>query len=56
MNPERKNTTMEDSMPTVWNLAFNMAVFGVVTLLIYAACMAMVRIVDRKQARRRRNR
>jgi hypothetical protein len=38
---------------TVGNLFFNIAVFGVVTLLIYAACMAMVRIEDRKQARRR---
>jgi len=37
---------------TVGNLLFNMAVFGVVTLLIYFACMAMVRIEDRKQARR----
>ena len=44
---------MEDAMPTVGNLFFNIAVFGVVTLLIYAACMAMVRIEDRKQARRR---
>lgn len=38
---------------TVGNLFFNIAVFGVVTLLIYLACMAMVRIEDRKQARRR---
>lgn len=38
---------------TVGNLFFNIAVFGVVTLLIYFACMAMVRIEDRKQARRR---
>ena len=44
---------MEDSMPTVGNLFFNIFVFGVVTFLIYLSCMAMVRIEDRKQARRR---
>ncbi|MBW3572692.1 MAG: hypothetical protein KY467_16475 [Gemmatimonadetes bacterium] len=44
---------MQHSMPTVGNLFFNIAVFALVTFLIYLACMAMVRIEDRKQARRR---
>lgn len=39
----------------VGTLFFNIAVFGLVTFLIYLSCMAMVRIEDRKQARRRRN-
>ena len=40
---------------TLGNLAFNIGVFALVTFLIYLSCMAMVRIEDRKQARRRRN-
>ena len=36
-------------------LFFHMGVFALVTFLIYLSCMAMVRIEDCKQARRRRN-
>lgn len=38
----------------VLNLFLHMGVFGLVTLLIYLACMAMVRVEDRRQEARRR--
>lgn len=45
---------MVDGSPAGWGtLAFNIGVFAVITFLIYLSCMAMVRIEDRKQARRR---
>jgi len=34
-------------------LLFHMGTFALVTFLIYLACMAMVRIEDRRQAQRR---
>ena len=53
--PNPNITTRGTRMPTVGKLFFNMGVFALVTFLIYLSCMAMVRIEDRKQARRRRN-
>lgn len=40
-------------MPTVGKLFTNMFVFAVITLLIYLACMALVRVEERREARRR---
>jgi hypothetical protein len=45
---------MDGSPASVGTLLFHMGVFGLVTFGIYLACMAMVRIEDRKQAQRGR--
>ena len=44
---------MQGDPASLGTLFFNIGVFALVTFLIYLACMAMVRIEDRKQARRR---
>ncbi len=43
---------MEGSPASVGTLFFHIGVFALVTFLIYLACMAMVRLEDKKQARR----
>jgi hypothetical protein len=45
---------MEGSPASVGTLFFHMGVFALVTFGIYLACMAMVRIEDRRQAQRGR--
>jgi hypothetical protein len=45
---------MEGSPASVGTLFFHIGVFALVTFLIYLACMAMVRIEDKKLARRGR--
>jgi hypothetical protein len=45
---------MDGSPAGAGTLFLHMGVFALVTLAIYAACMAMVRIEDRRVARRGR--
>jgi hypothetical protein len=45
---------MDGSPASVGTLFFHIGVFALVTFGIYLACMAMVRIEDRKQAQRNR--
>ena len=45
---------MGSTPASVGTLFFHIGVFALVTFLIYLACMAMVRIEDKKLARRTR--
>lgn len=45
---------MDGSPASVWTLFFHIGVFALVTFLIYLACMAMVRIEDKRQTQRAR--
>lgn len=45
---------MEGSPASVGTLFFHIGVFALVTFLIYLACMAMVRIEDKRTAHRTR--
>lgn len=46
---------MQGGPADVLTLFIHIGVFGLITFLIYLACMAMVRVEDRRQEARRRN-